>query len=115
MEGPSVFNAPPRNLHPQLEESLVTFKTDGVEDLLTVLPALHRPIGNIGNLASRSRHEEVSVDRQAAMLVASCEKCGESCSCVDAGVREGATCSDDSIPVIETLEVLRKTCEDVIW
>lgn len=33
---------------------------------------------------------------------------------VEAGVLEAAACSNGSVPVIETVEVVRKTCEDVV-
>lgn len=53
--------------------------------------------------------------RQAATFVASCEKGGKGCFGVDAGVAEAAACSNGSVPVIETLEVVRKSRADIIW
>lgn len=99
VDSSDVSNAPPRNLHTQLEESLVTFHLDGVQELLTVSPAFDRPIGN---LASGSRYEEVDVHRQITIPVTSREEGREGCISVAASVVEALACPNRSIPVIET-------------
>lgn len=112
MEGLNISDAPPRYLHAQLQKSSLTLHLDGITELLTILLAPDRPIGD---LASRSCHEEVNMYRQAAIHVTPYEEGRKGCLGVGAGVVEAAACSDCSIPIIKTIKVVRKTCENIVW
>ena len=112
MEGSDLIDIPPRYFYAQLDKSLIRFHSDGVPELLTVLLALNRPVSNLTN---RSRHEKITVYRHGTFGEASCEEGWEGCFSGGTGVIKSATCTDDSIPVIDTVKVVRQIGENVVW
>ena len=112
MDSSDIIDIPPRYLYAQLDKSIILFHSDGIPELLAIILALDRPVGNLTN---RSRHEKITVYLQGAFGEASCEEGWKGCFSGGTGVIKTATCTDDSIPVIDTVKVVRKTGENVVW